>query len=155
MNRKHEGPTRMTSVLLGGSERSLTNGEIVDRITLFMDDLDVEVLVAKAVRDAVDQFIATGAWRPGAFTCAITGVSQNDLKARTSNDSDLRKPVRIPADLHDLVKDAASRLGCTQGVIIRSALTGVDLSSPRLKKLPALDPDEPGIVRRRALLSLG
>ena len=142
----------MTSVLLSPEDKDLTNGEIVDRIDQFITDMDVEALIAAAVRDVVDQFITVGAWRPSAFTSPISGVSGADLVARQGNDSILRRSVRIPVDLHDLVKDAAAKLGCTNGVIIRSAVSGADLSPQMSPKLPALDADKPGAARRRGLL---
>ena len=142
-------------MLLSEGDRALMNAEIVNRIDQFMVNLDVDALVAMAVRDAIEQFVVTGAWRPRSFTSPIIGASGDDLVARPANDSILRRSVRIPTVLHDQVKAAADRLGCTQGVIIRAALVGDGLAAEMSKKLPALDPDEPGSARRRALLNLG
>jgi hypothetical protein len=70
---------------------------------------------------------------------------------RPANDSDLRKSIRIPVQLHNRVKDVAAQLDCTQGVIIRSALEGGELVHSMPRGAPSTDfPEDPGGVGRRA-----
>lgn len=148
---KKPAPTRMTSVLLSSDQKDLRNGEIVERIDRYISELDVDVIVGRAVQAAIDEFLVSGAWRPGVFSADIQGLPRSDAEARPPNDSDLRKAIRIPVYLHDRVKEIADQLGCTQGVIIRSALREAELVHNVPRGAPSTDfPEDPGGVDRRS-----
>jgi hypothetical protein len=156
MIKKPAPATRMTSVLLSADQKDLKNGEIVERIDRYIEALDVDVVVGRAVQAVIDEFLASGAWRPGAFTSDIQGLPRSDAEARPPNDSDLRKSIRIPVQLHDQVKEIAAQLDCTQGVIIRSALTEADLVHNMPRGAPSTDfPEDPeGVGRRASMLTV-
>ena len=156
MIKKPSPATRMTSVLLSADQKDLKNGEIVERIDRYISELDVDVIVGRAVQAAIDEFLASGVWRPGAFTSDIQGLPRSDAEARPPNDSGLRKSIRIPVQLHDRVQEVAAQLGCTQGVVIRSALGGDELVHNVGRGAPSTDfPEDPdGVDRRASMLDL-
>jgi hypothetical protein len=146
----------MTSALLSADQKDLKNGEIIERIDRYIDEIDVDAIVGRAVQAVIDEFLASGAWRPGVFSSDIQGLPRAGAEVRPANDSDLRKSIRIPVQLHDRVKDVAAQLGCTQGVIIRSALGGAELVHDQGRGAASSDfPEDPdGVGRRASMLVL-
>jgi hypothetical protein len=150
MMKKPVPATRMTSALLSADQKDLSNGEIVELIDCYVSRLDVDAIVGRAVQAAIGEFLVSGAWRPGVFSSDIQGLPRAGAEARPTNDSDLRKSIRIPVHLHDRVKDVAAQLGCTQGVVIRSALREAELVHNVPRGAPSTDfPEDPGGVDRR------
>ena len=115
--------------------KALTNKVKVERIQLWIDSVDIRVLVTNVCKFMLNQAKITGNYLPLKF--AYTGYEPKDIvgnnfkpfEEEDLDEMDISTPIRLPVTLHDEVIEAADRLGCSPSDVVRMAIGGIYLDS--------------------------